>query len=442
MNIGIGPVPAARIRREIHIAGIRRKHPTEASATMMKKLHPMQLLRLCYRILKIFWDYSGLKHVWEMARFEKVNHPDHERSPSLFLWVFGIYAALFGIASSNYETALDRAENRLSAVAAQLSTDNQRAFKKLFAQIPRIQKIRTPLQPSLFYPFEEHFLLASFLYREENREILGWTQEIIESWRDNLSGVNLAEVNLSEANLGKANFSDAILYKANLSGAHLQEANLVGARLWRSNLSGVNLEGGADLSRAEFYAANLSGALLSGANLSGADFWRANLTGAILDAANLSGARFYGADLSNADLWGADLSGMSHWEYIASIEGANIRRIQSPPEGFREWALQQGAVEMDPDAWRRFIQSGAKRAATVQTSAISVSTSVAAPTPVSTSTPTPIPTSDSTSAPASAKVTLAAEIPDHPGENSATPAISVLTMTQDIHLFGPLGPHP
>nr|VFK13479.1 MAG: Pentapeptide repeat-containing protein [Candidatus Kentron sp. LPFa] len=325
----------------------------------IEEFHSAQVFRSLYRlaktILRVFWNYSGLQHVWEMAHFEKVNALDHERSPSLFLWVFGIYAALFGIASSNYETALDRAENRLSAVAAQLATDNQRAFKKLFAQIPRIQKIKTPLQPSLFYPFEEHFLLSSFLYREENQEILEWTQEIIETWRDNLAGVNLAGVNLAKAELEKANLVGAILYKANFSGAWLQEANLSGARLWRANLSEVDLGAGANFSQAEFYAANLSRAIMPRANLSGANFWRANLSNANLEVANLSGAGFYGTNLSRANLWGANLSGIRNWKNIALMKGANILRIESPPEGFRAWALERGAVEMDPDMWKRSI---------------------------------------------------------------------------------------
>nr|VFK58021.1 MAG: Pentapeptide repeat-containing protein [Candidatus Kentron sp. TUN] len=326
----------------------------------MKKFHLVQTLRLFYTltktILRVFWNYSGLSHVWELARFEKINDPDYERSPSLFLWVFGIYAGLFGIASSNYETALDRVENRLSAVAAQLSTDNQRAFRKLFAQIPRIQKIKTPLQPSLFYPFEEHFILSSFLHREENKEILAWTQEIIETWRDNLAGVNLAAVNLSKAKLDKAHLVGAILYKADFSGARLQEANLSNAKLWQANLSGADLRGKADLSQAEFYAANLSKAILSRANLSKADFWRANLSRANFQAANLSGAEFYGANLSRMDLWGANLSDIKNWKNIVSIKGSNILGIKSPPEGFREWALKKGAVEMDPDMWKRFIK--------------------------------------------------------------------------------------
>nr|VFJ57782.1 MAG: Pentapeptide repeat-containing protein [Candidatus Kentron sp. FW] len=324
----------------------------------MKKSRSAQLWLIPYKIVKAmvvwFWRYSGLLHIWEMASFEKVNHPDHERSPSLFLWVFGIYAGLFGIASSNYETALDRAENRLSAVAAQLSTDNQKAFKKLFAQIPEIQKIKTPLQPSLFYPFEDHFLLSSFLYREENQEILAWTQEIVETWRDNLVGVNLARVNLSETILDKANFSEANLYKANLSGARLRDVNFSRAKLWMANLSRADFKGKSDLSGAEFYSGNLSETVLTKANLSGADFWRTNLSGSALQGADLSGAELYGANFSWADLWETNFSDVKNWKEIESIKGANILRLESPPEGFREWALEHGAVEMFPDMWKKY----------------------------------------------------------------------------------------
>ena len=50
-------------------------------------------------------------------------------------------------------------------------------------------------------------------------------------------------------------------------------------------------------------------------------------------------------ELANADLGGADLSGIIDWRSIASLRQANLQGVRNAPEGFLEWAKQQGAVQ-------------------------------------------------------------------------------------------------
>lgn len=302
----------------------------------------MKTLRGLYLVFWVLYNYSGIKYIVELAQFKRTNDADYEKPPALALWVIGIYTALYGIASNNYEAALDRAENRMSAVATQLSTSDEQAFKNLIAQIPRIQEIETPVEPSLLWPFEGNFVLASFFVKEQNPEIVGWTQETIEAWKDTLSGVDLGEVDLFWARLSGADLSNAVLVWADLSEAMLRRANLSGAKLWKTDLSGAELEK-ANLSEAEFLRADLSGADLSSANFSGAHLQGADFSGAYLEGANLSGARLGG-------VYG-DIRG---WKDINSIWNANIFGVRDPPKGFREWALENGAVEMEPAGWTAF----------------------------------------------------------------------------------------
>nr|VFK64647.1 MAG: hypothetical protein BECKTC1821F_GA0114240_11371 [Candidatus Kentron sp. TC] len=44
--------------------------------------------------------------------------------------------------------------------------------------------------------------------------------------------------------------------------------------------------------------------------------------------------------------------GIKNWREIESIEGTNIFEVKFPPEGFRAWALEKGAVEMEPEEWK------------------------------------------------------------------------------------------
>ena len=318
-----------------------------------------KLIWLLYFVAKkplwLLYNLSGARHICEMAWPRKTNDPEYHKPPTLLLWAIGLYAALYGIAATHYESALDRVENRMGALASQLATGNDKAFENLIEQLPRIQAMPTPPEPRLLWPPS---VVASLLTEGKNPAILDWTRETAETWKGKLAGLDLQGIDLSEAKLFSAKLSGAVLHGANLSGAGLQGANLSGAELWGADLSEAVLLG-ANLSGAGLQWANLSGAWLWGANLSGAQLPRANLSGAGLSFANLSGASLWGADLSGAGLWGADLSGarlldIENWREIRDIEAANLLGIREAPEGFRAWAREQGAVEMEPAAWQAY----------------------------------------------------------------------------------------
>jgi uncharacterized protein YjbI with pentapeptide repeats len=63
----------------------------------------------------------------------------------------------------------------------------------------------------------------------------------------------------------------------------------------------------------------------------------------------LAGADLAGASLANTDLRRTDLNG-ARWRDIANIKGANIGGMTHLPDGFRDWALQHGALETPGDA--------------------------------------------------------------------------------------------
>nr|VFK67955.1 MAG: Pentapeptide repeat-containing protein [Candidatus Kentron sp. UNK]VFK73034.1 MAG: Pentapeptide repeat-containing protein [Candidatus Kentron sp. UNK] len=360
---------------------------------MPRRFHPIQflptLLSLIKRPLWWFYHFSGLRHIWEMAAARRPNEFHYEKSPTLVLWIIGLYVALYGIASTRYEMALDRVENRMSALASQLSTGNDEAFKNLIARIPHVQRMETPLEPELLWPFRGHpfrayfascevaneyldsrseeskekkylrkyFIVQSMGCERRNPEILAWTRETIETWsrkskkegigkkekKGKLAGVDLTGVDLSEANLEDADLSEAKLWDADLSEANLRNATILKAGFQNANLS-----------KADFDGADLSGARLQKANLSGTNFSTATLSDARLKTANLSRADLSKADLSKADLSSADLEDIENWREIESINNANIFGVKSAPEGFKAWARDRGAVEMTPEGWRAF----------------------------------------------------------------------------------------
>jgi uncharacterized protein YjbI with pentapeptide repeats len=100
---------------------------------------------------------------------------------------------------------------------------------------------------------------------------------------------------------------------------------------------------GASLAQASLRGANLQGALLEECNLAEADLTGSNFTGAKLLRVNIKGAT-----LDDVILERADLSELNGWEAIRSLTGAKISGVRNAPDGFREWAVAHGALELVP----------------------------------------------------------------------------------------------
>jgi uncharacterized protein YjbI with pentapeptide repeats len=143
---------------------------------------------------------------------------------------------------------------------------------------------------------------------------------------------------LQELNADKVPLVGVDASAAFLQGVHLERASLLRADLSAADLRGSQLRL-ADLTYADLHSANLRGSDLEQAVLS-----KANFSDADLVASNLAGAKLDGADLSSADLREANLQSVA-WKQIAAIKSANIAGIKNAPDGFREWALKNGAIE-------------------------------------------------------------------------------------------------
>jgi len=144
----------------------------------------------------------------------------------------------------------------------------------------------------------------------------------------------LQELNADKVPLVGVNASSAFL-----QGIHLERANLL-----RADLSSADLRGSA-LRQADLTFANLQSANFRGSDLQDADFGNASLADSDLVATDLTGAKLDNTDLSSADLRNANLQRVA-WQRIAAIKYANIAGVRNAPNGFREWALKNGAVEV------------------------------------------------------------------------------------------------
>lgn len=231
--------------------------------------------KIPYVIISFVWEYLGLRYLWRKIRPLK----EYEQPPSVFfIWVIGIYFAMYGIASQRYENRRDTLENKVNIIIAQLDTPYS---KKIMGRIPLLQKKHCPVKPEVMNPIS---IIRSLFGKEKpNDEITEDLKEIIIDRKNNLEGVVLMGINLE----------GAVLEKVQLKGSYLKDANLKKTDLTEGHLEGCILS-----------YANLRKAILYDVHLEGAVLW-----GTILKKAHLEFAHLEGADLTGARLEGADLTG-------------------------------------------------------------------------------------------------------------------------------------
>jgi hypothetical protein len=270
-------------------------------------------------LIKVLYRYSGIESICNKARVVEDQQPKRTL-PSLPIWLLGIYIALFGLASQKYENRVDIIERKVTSIYARLTPitsailqlppviiklgdsettfiqnlsefeelprkyENKRislsdeeyktlekrkklvlAKKEILSKIPSVQNYPCPVVPSLFKPHKTFFSLFVNAVHEESVIEL---RELIVEARENLVGVNLAEVNLEGARLVEINFDGASFFNANLEGTKLMHANFEQVNLTQANLK-----------KADLYETSLNGANLNGANLDGASLENANLRG-------------------------------------------------------------------------------------------------------------------------------------------------------------------
>ncbi len=177
----------------------------------------------------------------------------------------------------------------------------------------------------------------------------------------NKNGTVLTRLNASNAFLDCINLKGAFLAESNFSKTRLFAANFSGATLHNSDFSGARINN-ADFSQAMLINVNFSDADLSGSKLNRADFTIAclknsNFSHTYLKNAKVERAFLEGADFYCACLVNSNLDRIQNWKKIKNIAYANIYGVKNPPDGFIEWAKEQGAVTFEKDRdWESFLE--------------------------------------------------------------------------------------
>jgi uncharacterized protein YjbI with pentapeptide repeats len=145
-----------------------------------------------------------------------------------------------------------------------------------------------------------------------------------------------------------------------LVGVDVSDAFLMRIQVPRANLARASLRS-ADLRAGVFDQANLEYADLTFANLRNGSLVKADLANAMfadsdLNGCNLTEADCEDADFSRADMRSSELKNLK-WKGMKGVKLANLFGVKDAPEGFIQWAMQNGAVAIEGDAeWQAAIE--------------------------------------------------------------------------------------
>jgi uncharacterized protein YjbI with pentapeptide repeats len=154
------------------------------------------------------------------------------------------------------------------------------------------------------------------------------------------------------------NLHNADLKNAWLENSDLENVSFRGSDLTSANFSASSLKNSVfrhtELQAAAFIGSSADNTVFAFCFGIGAVFSNADLTGAAINQCDMSSSSFSGANLSdasfyNVNLKGANFQGVENWRAISSFEGSNIFEIRNAPEGFVEWAMENGAID-EPNA--------------------------------------------------------------------------------------------
>ena len=224
------------------------------------------------------YHYSGSKFI-----VRKFVPEDKKTLPTGFIWLMGIYIAIFGVASNRYENRIDIIENRANAIFAQLATGN---YDKAFNRIATVQNMRCPIKPEIFKP---QTVVGSLFKNRKYDEIVVLLRNTLEDWKHELEYTKLLLADLQGADLTSAKMKGAFLIMADMFGANLEGADLERAMLTEANFHMAHLAG-----------VNFSYAHLNGANFQEAELFGANLMNADVKDANFQKTSLVGTNLKNS----------------------------------------------------------------------------------------------------------------------------------------------
>lgn len=241
-------------------------------------------------LIWVLYDFSGIRLICERIFPPKLDIKNYRKPSSFLVWCIGLYFALYGISIQRYENALNQNQIQINSIFSQLSTND---WKSAISRIPSIQKKKYPFKPDMIKPIS--VFRSLFVSGQFDADIIDLTNRIIESKKNDLSGISLKgvilkNVDLSEANLNKADLSNAEINNSNFKFSSFKSAKLKNVTIRNSNLCNTDFSNsilnGSRINYCSFSNTYFHNSSIINTDFSGSFFWMCDFSSSYCDSTN------------------------------------------------------------------------------------------------------------------------------------------------------------
>ncbi|MBZ0257920.1 pentapeptide repeat-containing protein [bacterium] len=321
----------------------------------------IQVVGVIAVILTVYFGYQSIKQTQESLKISYDRNVDDRYTKALEL-----------ISNDRQEVRLSGI-NILSSVLNETEKYDSNIFESLILYV-RQQRIWNGKETyiSTFEVKQNFELFQKMPFIKYDK---GTTHVYYEPWNDTQMALNIlsvllkrdnyvSEINLDNVNLSYHSFNSLYAKKLFISGSILQHCSfrntLVGDLKFFDCELHNSIFNDSKITKFNFGGSRAVGVEFKRCDLEDSDFSSAELFLAQFSNSNLKRSILFNAELKNANFEFADLR-YSNWEsarnstLIKSISGANLYGIKNPPDGFVNWATNQGAVLLEKDReWQAF----------------------------------------------------------------------------------------
>ncbi|MEH0020745.1 MAG: pentapeptide repeat-containing protein [Desulfobacter sp.] len=210
-----------------------------------------------------FFYYSGAEFI-----FQKFFPSKKGTFPTGYIWLVGLYFAIFAVCSQRYEYRLDQLEYRYNVFTTQVAADvpfnNQKLIKILDSEIPYepdFWTMSSVIRSFLFPSLNRKFFTTFHEYRENPSLALDSINTLLlQNWKHSLQMTHLNDINFERNNLIGSLFNDATLIRVNFKNTILSDSNFDNAIIWGGNFENSHLEN-TSFRSSHLYSIKTSGSL-------------------------------------------------------------------------------------------------------------------------------------------------------------------------------------
>lgn len=267
-------------------------------------------------LIFIFWDILPIHFILSLVNPNKF---DKSKPSTIFIWLIGIYTAMFTIASQSYEGALNRAKARLDNIS------NVKEQQVRLSLISEIQSSKIPIEPK--YQNVLQTINSFFGQKIINSDLLQTTKLLLVNEKDSIVRVKIKDIDFSGIDFKSTVFKNAYFKNSKFIDCSFNNCIFDHSQFYDSDLSGAWINN-CNMEHLNFSGSKLHLFQCSGTSLKFADFRSTDLERGYFNCCNLDSANFALSNLINCDFSMSNILKVQSF-YSAKIDSPLLNTIRT-----------------------------------------------------------------------------------------------------------------